>query len=35
MAKAFISHSGSSRKTSMQNIERGHKECTQVNRRAL
>jgi len=30
MAKAFISHPGSSRKSSMQNVERGRKECTQV-----
>jgi len=30
MARAFISHPGSSRKSSMQNVERGHKECTQV-----
>jgi len=30
MARAFSSHPGSSRKSSMQNVERGHKECTQV-----
>lgn len=30
MARAFISHPGTSQKSSMQNVERGHKECTQV-----
>jgi len=30
MAKAYISHPGSSKRLSMQNVERGHKECVQV-----
>ena len=30
MAKAYISHPGSSKRISMQNVERGHKECIQV-----
>ena len=35
MARAFISHPGSSGKSSMQNVERGHKECTQVRQAPL
>ena len=32
MAKAYSSHRGSNKKASLQNVERGHKECLLVKR---